>query len=461
MPKVTERAPSPRLLTALERLGPSDHLCMSYTTEQELLAATIAFIRLGLDRHEQCAYIANGPVHGAVLAGLRAAGLDVEAATADATLSVLTWADTYLQGGCGDSERMLAWVDERAGAALRAGFTAFRFVAEMSWCVETNLPVERLAAYEAEVTPRFARRPVSALCAYDRRRFSHDVIRQIIVTHPLVVVGEAVCRNPYFVPPQEYRAPDWPDREVDWLLASLDALQRAEDSRRESEARHRIVARRMLDVQESERRAIARELHDQLGQILTGIKISLQCLAPRAGAADVPRVDHLAESLALADEALALVRDVTSDLRPPMLDDVGLATALRTYVRRQARRGRIKARADVDVLETLRLPPAVELACFRLVQEATTNIVRHARASDVEVRATAAGGALEIVVRDDGPGFDVAAARQRAATGGSFGLVAMEERVALAGGQLTIESTPGRGTTIRARFPLPAGGASI
>ena len=165
-----------------------------------------------------------------------------------------------------------------------------------------------------------------------------------------------------------------------------------------------------------------------------------------------------AESIALVDGAIARMRELAQDLRPPLLDDFGLEASLRWYVEREAKRAGLACRLALGPLA--RRPPATaETTCFRVAQEALTNVIRHAQARSVEVEIRETHGMLDLVVRDDGQGFDVAAARTRAAQGGSQGLLSMQERVALVGGTLDIDSSPGRGTAIRARIPLAPGSA--
>ena len=136
-----------------------------------------------------------------------------------------------------------------------------------------------------------------------------------------------------------------------------------------------------------------------------------------------------------------------------MLDDLGLEPALRWYANRQAGLTGMEVRFHADPLEN-RLDPVIETECFRVAQEALTNIVRHSQASSASVELTKRNGHLHLSVRDDGIGFDVNTVRDRAVRGSSLGLLSMEERAALAGGGLEFISAPGKGTEIRAWFPL-------
>jgi signal transduction histidine kinase len=203
---------------------------------------------------------------------------------------------------------------------------------------------------------------------------------------------------------------------------------------------------RVAPEQETERRRIARALHDQLGPLLTALKLNLETAQQRRGAA---RAQWLHEAASLADQSLLRLRDFAVELWPTVLDDLGLPAALRWLAERHERWGKFAVRLEVE--EMGRLPFAVESAAFRIAQEALTNVARHSAAREAAIMLRASGGWVAMTVRDDGRGFELAAAR----AGPSLGLSGMQERAALAGGQLEIDSAPGRGTTVRARFPAP------
>jgi two-component system sensor histidine kinase UhpB len=149
------------------------------------------------------------------------------------------------------------------------------------------------------------------------------------------------------------------------------------------------------------------------------------------------------------------VRQLSLSLRPPQLDDLGLAAALRSHLDRQARVAAIQAHFETEEAPQ-DLAPDTETACFRVAQEAINNVLRHARARNLWVRLFTAGGRLAISVRDDGRGFELEEVRERSANGGSLGLIGMEERMALAGGSFELRSAPGQGTILLATFPLAA-----
>ena len=210
------------------------------------------------------------------------------------------------------------------------------------------------------------------------------------------------------------------------------------------------LSRRLIAVQEEERRALARELHDEIGQALTAIKINLQTMQREPGAAPAA---PLQTSIDTIENTLSQVRQLSLDLHPSLLDDLGLVPALRWYIDHHTQNIGIQALLNVQALTTL-LPAEIELVCFRVAQEALTNVLRHARAHQIRVELWEDSAELHLMIRDDGCGFDTELARARALRGETLGLVGMQERVELAGGYLEIESAPGFGAEIHAHLPL-------
>lgn len=229
------------------------------------------------------------------------------------------------------------------------------------------------------------------------------------------------------------------------------ALERLNRELEHSHERLRALSRRLLEVQEQERGRLARDLHDDIGQALTALKIQLESV-PRAGveAALRSRIEDCVET---TQHTLERVRQLSLSLRPSQLDDLGLAAALRSHLDRQARVAGIAS--HFDALEApAEIAADTETACFRVAQEAINNVLRHAHARNLWLRLFTERGELALSVRDDGSGFDVDSVRRRAGAPASLGLVGMEERVALAGGSFDLRSKPGAGTVMLATFPL-------
>jgi PAS domain S-box-containing protein len=211
------------------------------------------------------------------------------------------------------------------------------------------------------------------------------------------------------------------------------------------------LSRKLVQIQEAERRHIARELHDEIGQSLTGLKLILD-MSGRVSA-DVWK-ENRGDASALVNDLLAQVRELSLELRPAMLDDLGLLSALAWYLERYRGRTNVVVRFQHTGVEGRRFLAEVETAAYRVVQEALTNVVRHAQVGEVSVRLWAGEETLSVQVEDRGIGFDPAVAL---ATHISSGLAGMRERAELLRGCLTVESAPGAGTSVTAEFPLQGG----
>jgi PAS domain S-box-containing protein len=814
-------SPSSELLDVLRQIGPHEHLALLYESKEEQFAAAIPAIRVGIERHEKCVYVADDNTAVDVIDALRDGGIDVGAAVESGSLTVATRQDTTLKEGRFVPETLLRFWADAVEASTAAGFSGLRIVAEMTWSLHGDPGTEQLIEFEAKVNDLVRRRPIVAICQYNRRRFSPEVILNVIRVHPLVFFDGLLCRNPYYIPPQEFLGRHHAEMEVERLLENLrerkqaedrirlvidaiptmawslrpngdvdfvnqrwmeytglsfedaitgstdivhpedlsravekwlkdmaaekpsedemrlrradgeyrwflirtvpqldeegkivkwygtstdiedrkqaeEALRKseklfavfmdqlpgfawmkdiegryvyvnkkeseldayragaigktdaelwpaeiasayrandrqvittrkavqvvepslaggelysmlvskfpifdqngsvvmvagagvditdriqAEEALRESEARTRLLIKssniglwdwnlvtddvfytpewksqlgyandevpgryeewenrlhpedrepslravqdfregrrevydvefrlrhkdgswrsilsradlicdaagqpvrmlgchiditerkqaerqvehfaelfqalshRLLDVQEEERRHLARELHDEIGQALTAAKLNLKIIAPEVPPAAVGRLE---DSMQILDRLLQQVRQLSLDLRPPLLDELGLVPALRWLADQQAQLAglRVLFTANVDHLE---MDPLTRTACFRVAQEAITNAIRHARAATVAVELRAEANRVWLVVKDDGGGFDKDAMQQRAARGASIGLLSMNERASLLGGELEVTSAPDRGTEIRAWFPL-------
>lgn len=220
----------------------------------------------------------------------------------------------------------------------------------------------------------------------------------------------------------------------------------AENMLRQSMERQQLLARHLLSIQEQERSHLARELHDEIGQALTAAKINLQMLETKLNSSEIPR---LQDSISILERMLEGVRQISINLRPPALDDLGLVAALRAHLKRQAERAGLQFAFNASA-EDARFAADVETACFRIAQAAVSNVLRHAAARKITVDLNQEPDGIHLWVRDDGIGFDVTLLRSPAET---LGVVSMHERAALLGGRVSIQSSPGAGTEVYAFIP--------
>ena len=213
--------------------------------------------------------------------------------------------------------------------------------------------------------------------------------------------------------------------------------------------RLRALTGRLAETQEAERKQLARELHDQVGQNLTALGLNLNIISTQLAQmvpVDHAMLHHLDDSLTLVEQTTVRIRNVMADLRPPVLDDYGLVAALRWYGKRFATRADLAIVVQGDEPEP-RLPAAVEHALFRIVQEALTNVAKHARASQVDLEIIVAEELVQLRVSDDGQGFDLISSDHSLKESG-WGLLTMTERAEAVGGHCRIESCPDLGTKV-------------
>jgi signal transduction histidine kinase len=232
------------------------------------------------------------------------------------------------------------------------------------------------------------------------------------------------------------------------------ALRSAElsDRLQQKEQALQGLLHKTLTAQEEERRRLSRELHDETSQVLSALIMNLDLLGPHAPMDEAGR-SRIEAAKALAVEAARNLDRMLLELRPALLEELGLMPALRWYVVQMADLWDLAI--ELEGASIGRLPGHIELAAFRIVQEAVCNCARHARPSRVAVRVEATGGMLRLEIEDDGVGFDVREISARARAGEALGLAGMRERAEIVGGSFHLDSEPGRGARVVAEIPLP------
>ena len=240
--------------------------------------------------------------------------------------------------------------------------------------------------------------------------------------------------------------------ETDAKIAELQQAQLNEAQQRE--AMRGELFRRIVDAQEAERQRIARDLHDETGQSLTALGMGLRGLAGKLNPRNKELTGTLHKLESLTTESLRELQRLISDLRPSHLDDLGLSSTLRWYTSRIQEDSSISIRVDVSG-EEHGLDDAMKITMFRIIQESLNNIIKHSEASHVNIHLTYGTSNVRINVRDNGVGFDVEHVKLERARRPSLGLAGMEERAALLGGNVSIQSRPGYGTDVEVLIPYP------
>jgi hypothetical protein len=307
----------------LSRLKHGDHICLIYENTAGQVAAACPFIKEGLARGERCVYVAGDRSFEEVVRALRAAGVDVAQECRRGALLSLADRDVYLQSGSFDQQRMIDFVRQVEAQALADGFSGVRFTGVMTPALWQEVG-DAFSAYESLLNRLPLDRSV-ILCQYHRWQLDAPCIHDVVRTHPLAVLGDQLCPNPYYEPPEVVldRDPmvassEFQAKRVDWWVAQLRRARTAEQQRERMLERLHSLSRRLVEVQEAERGHPARELHDEIGQVLSMVSVNLHALKE---VCDPPAWPQLEEDISIVAGAIQQVRNLALDL--PALLRVG------------------------------------------------------------------------------------------------------------------------------------------
>jgi signal transduction histidine kinase len=233
------------------------------------------------------------------------------------------------------------------------------------------------------------------------------------------------------------------------FIRNITERRQAESSLKQSSEQLRELSRHLQKVREEERLRIAREIHDELGQQLTGLKMDVAWLMRKTVQDDPVIKDKFDEALSLVDKAVQSIRRISTELRPSVIDDLGLNAALEWQVEEIGRR------MDVEIeyknsFNDSNIHPDISIGIFRIMQESLTNIVKHAAAHKININISQAGNAIRLIVEDDGIGFDTNAKQDQL----TFGLIGIKERTSMLQGECAIYSEPNTGTRVEVSIPL-------
>lgn len=350
---------------------------------------------------------------------------------------------SFFQNGALDPYAVLAHLRGLAERAIADGYFGLRVAVEI--CAG-----EKLIEYEALLSKLITPARTSIFCKYHRAKFDGALIHDVLRTHPKIVIEGRISTNPYYEPPSLVLAEDAAEskrQRVDWWLETLSQAKVADAERDRMLRQLQTLSRRLFEIQEAERRHLARELHDEVGQLLTGLRLLLK---PNENGAGETQNLRMNQARGIVDTLLERIRGLSFDLRPATLDQLGLIPTLVALFERFSEQTGILVSFKHRDFEG-RAAPEVETCAFRIVQEGLTNVARHAGVAGANVRLWTTEDTLNLQIEDRGRGFDPEAAMSSAR---SSGLSGMHERVMLLYGNLTIDSQPGKGTQITAELPM-------
>jgi signal transduction histidine kinase len=446
------------------------HLGHFYETRQDLIESVVGFFRAGLEDGEYCLWVVSPPISmEEALAVLRDGIPNFDEHLARRDIEIIPHDQWYLTNGEFDLPRLIQRLRTKVSELLDTGHVGVRATGSTGWLRDNDW--RNFRQYEEELNALIAHQRILVLCTYPLIGTPAAQVMDVARVHNIATalrLGKwQVVETPELKEANERvrKANEQLEQRIQdrtRALAQTNELLTAENTKRaaieqalrESEQQLRALAARLESLREEERLRISREIHDELGQKLTALKMDLHSAerkldqlqpSPTTNAA----LDRVVNATQLVDEILASVQEIAADLRPGVLDKLGLGTALQVEARRFEQRTRIQCEVHLPEAEPP-LSTELSVALFRIFQECLTNVARHAGAGKVCVHLKKNDDHVELRVQDNGQGIPTF----RTDDPESLGLLGMKERAALLGGEVLFQSGREGGTVVTARIPL-------
>jgi signal transduction histidine kinase len=450
----------------LSTLDHGSHLCLVYTTAAEQMHAAVPFIAGGIARGECCTYIVDEHTAAEMRDLLRAGGVDVDAEVERGALVIASQRDTYLRGGGFDPQAMIEFLRDSEADALARGHTGLRVTGEMTWALGSETSADRLIEYEALLNRYFPTSRALAICQYNRDRFSPEVVCDVLRTHPIVILGDQICPNLYYEPPELVLDGVGAAERVDWMIGQLQRARAVEEALEQS---NRVLAE--ANRAKSDFLAVvSHELRTPLNAIIgyesllsNGISGPItdeqrtQLQRIRASAShlrhlidevlSVSRLDGRSAELALEPVDVTEALSDAAAYAEPLATEKGLAFRL------EPPRDRLTVTADRHKLH-------------QLLVHVLSNAVKFTEHGEVALGARRAGARVEFEVRDTGIGIDaanherifdpfwqVAQGTTRTAGGVGLGLHMARRLARMMGSEIAVQSALAAGASFTLLLP--------
>lgn len=446
----------------LAKTGLGDHLCLIYETPDEQLAAVVPFIQQGLERNEFCTYIVDDRTLDEVKGALQAGGVDVDRAVDDGQLVFATKREAYLKSGSFDPNGMIDYLSEAAAEAVTKGFRGFRVIGEMTWGLGSECGCDRLVEYENLLNHFFPGSKATAICAYNRNRFAPEIIRDVLRTHPIAILGEEVCDNLYYETPKMILGEESVARRIDWMI---DGLRR----HRKSERSHQ----KAVELRDEFLSVASHELNTPI----TSLKLQtqgLKRLLDKSEEDGMPPREKLEKALNTTERQVLRLTRLVSNL----LDVTRIGTGrmvleteeldLGALVADVAERTADQARAAGCVLDLSAPHPVIgnwdRMRLEQVFLNLLTNALKFGKEKPVEISVRLEGKDAKVSIRDHGIGIhaeDISrifdrferAVNASTASGLGLGLYIAKQITDAHGGSITVHSQPGVGSTFTVTLP--------
>jgi signal transduction histidine kinase len=438
-------------IEGLGNIAWGSHFCQFYETKQDMHELLVPFMKAGLENNEFCLWvIAETITKEECISVLQQQIPNIELHLHRGHMEILKHDEWYLDKGQFNSAKVIKAWGTKLEQALANGFDGMRVNGNEAWLRLRDW--KDFMDYEKRLNAIISDWKIIVLCTYKLANIDATVILDVAHAHECAITnrkGQLIILEVPEIKQLKARLKKMNEELAQKVAERTGELSEANAELTKMTNDLRKLSNHLQDIREQERKHIAREIHDELGQLLTAMKFDVAWLHKKLAATD----DAIFEKLKALDEQLddliRSIRKISADLRPSLLDDIGLEAAMEWHLNEFKKRTGI----DYSFEETnhdLKLPDPVKTVLFRIFQESLTNIARHSNAKHIQVHLAREKDAISMTVKDNGKGFDP----QVLNTNNSLGILGMKERVAEMNGLFTISSSPKSGTCISTRLPL-------
>ncbi len=420
------------------------HLCQFFETEEDLSQLVIPYFKAGIENNEFCLWIMfdRKQVDHAIKM-LKALDPDLIKNLEKKSIEIVDYMTLYFRDGHFDGKEVCDDVNKRQQNALTAGYDGMRMHANDTWLVCENWDV--FVKYERDMQTLVHDQQIILLCTYDLSGLNATTLLDMAHLHD-TIIAKRKGNWEIFEKPEIKKVKAELQRRGDELEERV--RERTKEIRKAND-RLRDLSAHLQNIREEERTRIAREIHDELGAQLTVLKLDASWLDKKLTSADLAIKQKVKDLMTAVDATGKVVRTISANLRPGLLDQFGLAAAMAWYVEEFKKRSGITFFFN-EPEEKLQLPDSIKSGLYSIFQESLTNVARHSGADKVWIKLIIKEEYIGMSIEDNGKGFE----KQTADKKKTLGILGMKERAIMMGGKCDIESIPENGTTVTVTVPL-------